>query len=76
MKEIAVNSEWVFEAPDVRDNFVTVLPKTGVGDPNGTVQGAFLGQLYVSTTGVPYICTALQDGETDSAWGELTLVGA
>lgn len=75
MKEISVNSEWTFEAPDVKDNFATLLPQTGTGDPNGALQGDFLGQLYVSDTGVPYICTALQDGETDSVWGQITLVG-
>jgi hypothetical protein len=75
-KEISVNTQWEFEAPDVRDNFIGLLPLTGTGDPNGVLQGDYLGQLYISDTAVPYICIALQDGETDSAWGLITLTGA
>lgn len=85
-KEISTNTDWVFEASDVKDNFADLqsqvtanktlaTPLTGTGDPNGTLQGDYLGQLYVSDTGVPYICTALQDGETDSVWGQITLTG-
>jgi hypothetical protein len=74
VKEISVNTDWVYEAPDVKDNFAT-LGKTGSADPNGVVQGDYLGQTFVTTAGVPYICTALQDGETDSVWGQITLVG-
>lgn len=74
LKEISINTAWVYEAPDVRDNFAT-LGNTGADDPNGVVQGDYLGQTFVTTAGVPYICIALQDGETDSVWGQITLAG-
>ena len=75
IKEISINSEWVYEAPDVRDNFAT-LGKTGAANPNGVVQGDYLGQTFVTTAGVPYICTALKNGVTNSVWGQITLAGS
>lgn len=76
ISEISINSEWLFEASDLKETLETMLPLTGKGDPNGVVDADFLGQLYVSDTGVPYICTAMAVGETPAVWGEIALVGA